>query len=127
MAEDQTKVEWIEQYGTAAARGTGVFLGSTKTEARVLTLTRNITHARCIEIAQEHSYRAFKWIPHAIATYAQVQGSRCPVRGEPCAVSCRGLACLCDPDGKICVDAPSGGGSLLELAPAMAGHQVVMA
>jgi hypothetical protein len=126
MAADQTSAEWLQQYGKDAP-GTGVFLGSSDTGERVFILARDVTHERCIQIAQDYAYVAFKWIPEPVATYAHVQGSRCAVKNEPCKVTCKGLACLCDPDTKTCIDAPSGGGSVEELAPAAASPQAVLA
>ncbi|HEX4168946.1 MAG TPA: hypothetical protein VHZ55_26070 [Bryobacteraceae bacterium] len=115
MAEDQTNRDWVEVYGEAG-NGTGVFLVGTK-EDRTVMLARNVTYHRCVEIANENSYRAFKWIPPAIATYAQVQGSRCPVVNEPCETTCVGLACICDSEAKVCVDGASGSGSSEESEP----------
>jgi hypothetical protein len=126
MLEDQTNPDWLQQFGENA-QGTGVFLGSSETEARVFIFARDVTWTRSVEIAQEYNYVVCKWIPHAIATYAQVQGSRCAVKNEPCAVTCKGLACICDPDTKTCIDAPSGGGSVEEFAPASASRQPVLA
>ena len=126
MAEDQTNLGWLARYGEET-EGTGVFLGSSEDQPQAIILARDVSHQRCAQIAQEYTYSAFKWIPSAVATYAQVEGSRCAVRNEPCETTCKGLACLCDPNSKTCVDARPGGGWLEELAPAAAGNQGVLA
>jgi hypothetical protein len=83
--------------------GTGVFLRVGASAESMVTFEQNINYAICIQRGQD--FAAFKWIPLAIATYMDVEASRCRIVGEACSISCDAHGCLCDTNRGECVDA----------------------
>jgi hypothetical protein len=104
VAVDQTPEAYIEMNET----GSGVFLNLLAGGGTLVSFQENVTYAE----AQRHGegYAAFKWIPNTVASFAAVQGSICPIPGEPCEKTCTANGCICSPATKTCVDASQNGG-----------------
>ena len=93
MPDNQTKEEWLELSVVAtdaASQGTGVYLllpGSTKDYAEDITYEWMLTRAK------NESFYAFAWVPHVVATAAEIQQNPCSGR---CSKTCKRPGCLCD-------------------------------
>jgi hypothetical protein len=102
LASDQTPKRYREM-ATTSHRGTGVFLRTAASGETLVTLEQNLSYEVCVR--QGQSFVAFKWIPAAVASFAQVGSSRCRLVGERCTDSCDADGCLCNPARQQCVDA----------------------
>lgn len=93
MSDNQTRDEWLELSiiaNDAAALGTGVFLmqaGAGK------DFMKDVTYDAMLSKADSDSYYAFAWVPHVVATLAEIQLNPCSGR---CNKTCKRPGCLCD-------------------------------
>jgi hypothetical protein len=104
VAVDQTPEKYIDMIET----GSGVFLNLLEGGGTFVSFQENVTYAEARR--QGAGYTAFKWIPNTVASFATVQGSICPIPGEPCGKTCTAVGCICSPATKTCVDASQNGG-----------------
>ena len=103
LASDQTPKEYLHYGATIGALGTGVFLQTPAGGGTLVTFRSKITYQQCRTYGTDH--RAFKWIPEAVASYAEVQSDVCAARGEECVRACAAKGCLCNHPTNSCVDA----------------------
>ena len=102
MASDQTPEQYMG-YAERGELGTGVFLQLLAAGGTDVTFKPSLTYRQCRTYGID--YQAFKWIPEAIAKFAEVQSDTCPVRGEECFPDCAAKGCLCNHTTNSCVDA----------------------
>jgi hypothetical protein len=90
MSQDQTDPLWLR--GTSEyTNGTGVYLGA----GFRLRFDQGITYERSRADAEATDAIAFKWVPDTLASYFQVQNSKCQTSGERCVDRCPGYSCFC--------------------------------
>jgi hypothetical protein len=93
MPDNQTNDDWLELPTVAHdpnAKGTGVILiaaGSNKDYAP------DVTYDDLLARDAVERFYAFAWVPHAVATFKQIQQTPCSGR---CSKTCKRPGCLCD-------------------------------
>jgi hypothetical protein len=93
MPDNQTKDEWLELPMVADdpnPKGTGVYLlqaGGSKDYAP------DVTYDDLLARDAAEKFYAFAWVPHAVATFQQIQQPPCAGR---CSKTCKRPGCLCD-------------------------------
>jgi hypothetical protein len=93
MPDNQTKDEWLELPVVAtdtSAQGTGVYLAQA---GNPKAYEVNVTYDAMLAKAKRDNFYAFAWVPHAVATVAQIQQEPC---GGRCSKTCKRPGCLCD-------------------------------
>ena len=99
MPDDQTPDEWLTIYAVSSnpeASGTGLFLFPGPAGKAILP---DLTYEGCIRKADQETAKAFKWVPHVIASIEEIQATRC---GDRCNRRCIKPGCICDRDAHIC-------------------------
>lgn len=104
MAEDQTPEEWREKFQDSQG-GTAVLLLVGAGGSTYVTIRPISGYAECVLIGQ--SFAAYKWVPREVASYAEVQESRCRLPGEACVKTCTAYGCVCNPHKGQCTDQSS--------------------
>jgi hypothetical protein len=98
--DNQTPDEWLAlddvRLDQENALGTGLFLHSAQTRKEIVP---NLTYDRCVKRAFEANAKAFKWIPHVVATSNDVRDTPC---NERCNRRCMKPGCICDTSRGVC-------------------------
>jgi hypothetical protein len=92
MPDNQTRAEWLNLptvVNNPSARGTGVILTSTGNKQ----FAEGIEYEALIQQASDNDFEAFSWVPHSVATEAQVKGATC--QGLRCVPASCPPGCVC--------------------------------
>ncbi|TCR65604.1 hypothetical protein [Bosea sp. BK604] len=92
MSDNQTQQDWLDLPSVAGnpnAQGTGAYLD----QNGVKDYVTDITYDGMLERDRQSNFRAFAWVPHAVATVQQVTQTKC---GGRCVKTCKTPGCLCD-------------------------------
>jgi hypothetical protein len=113
---DQTDWSWLANL-TVNQLGTGIYLvppgsppGKPQLTAPPLFPSRfgppykrlepGVTYDACKQNACTVQAMVFKWVPHTIASFSDIQQTQCSA--GPCTDTCVTPGCICNPDKLVC-------------------------
>lgn len=97
--DNQTLDEWLNLPGVGmgpTSLGTGLFIYSFKPGKDI---EPDVTYDECKKLADGKDAKAFKWVPHIVASLDEIKQTAC---GQRCNRSCVKPGCVCDTDASDC-------------------------